>query len=197
MMIFCFVFFQCDCNGNEFCERSKRNVKPCQDEVVYATLPGTQVSCTAAQWICGADPACSTAFDYYNQFCRAMFRGRKCTKRCKNSINILKRQKAASKLENCICDGTENYKCQKIKDNMDQLCFKDPDPILTNEIEGSSQKSGSGKIHGLQRLVIVLCVILGTFVNFVWAAITEMASSISRDQPENLVGGPAPIIAAH
>ena len=47
---------------------------------------------SVAQWICLADPVCSTALDYYNQYCRSMFAGKKCTLRCKNSISILRRQ---------------------------------------------------------------------------------------------------------
>ena len=71
---------------------------PCQEEVELATDPDTIVSCTSAQWICAADPDCSTALDWYNTLCRAMFKGRKCTKKCHNSISILRRQKAARKL---------------------------------------------------------------------------------------------------
>ena len=71
---------------------------PCREEVELATRPDTIVSCSSAQWICAADPLCSTALDYYNRFCRSMFRGKKCTKRCHNSISILRRQKAAKKL---------------------------------------------------------------------------------------------------
>ena len=47
---------------------------------------------SVAQWICIADPLCSTALEYYNRFCRSMFAGKKCTLRCKNSISILRRQ---------------------------------------------------------------------------------------------------------
>ena len=93
---------------------------------MYATREDTVVSCSAAQWICAADPLCSTALEYYNRFCQAMFRGKKCTSRCMNSISILRRQPRASKLESCYCDGTENFDCPKIKSNMDQLCFRDP-----------------------------------------------------------------------
>jgi growth arrest-specific protein 1 len=50
---------------------------------------------SVAQWICIADPLCSTALDYYNRFCRSMFAGKKCTLRCKNSISILRRQVSA------------------------------------------------------------------------------------------------------
>merc|ERR1712018_1047562 len=99
---------KCNCTGDSFCEQSKVNVRACQEEVMFATREDTVVSCTAAQWICAADPMCSTALEYYNRFCQAMFRGKKCTARCMNSIDILRRQKAAQKLEKCRCDERKN-----------------------------------------------------------------------------------------
>lgn len=52
-----------------------------------------------------------------------MFRGQECTYRCRNSINILRRQEKAKKLNTCICDGTENYDCKAIHRHMKVLCF--------------------------------------------------------------------------
>ena len=60
-------------------------------------------------------PQCSTALEYYNRFCGAMFRGSRCTKRCLNSIRILQRQKGGDKLEECRCTGDERYDCKAIK----------------------------------------------------------------------------------
>ena len=53
---FLFLDFQCDCKGNEKCEATKGNVEPCRAEVVHATRPNTVVTCSAAEWICAADP---------------------------------------------------------------------------------------------------------------------------------------------
>ena len=97
-----FIFFQCNCEGDSFCERSKASVAPCQNEVERATKPDAIVSCTSAQWICAADPECSEALEWYKRLCRPMFKGRKCTKKCQNTIETLrslsKRQNAAKKL---------------------------------------------------------------------------------------------------
>ena len=94
--------FQCNCEGDSFCERSKASVAPCQDEVERATKPDAIVSCTSAQWICAADPECAEALEWYKRLCRPMFKGRKCTKKCQNTIETLrslsKRQNAAKKL---------------------------------------------------------------------------------------------------
>ena len=123
----------------------------------------TVVSCTAAQWICAADPMCSTALEYYNRFCQAMFRGKKCTARCMNSIDILRRQKAAQKLENCQCDGTEEYDCQNIKINMENLCLA-PSQMEDNEIDvdyGSQprKKSSSWRLQVHKWLVLFLTIL--------------------------------------
>lgn len=81
------------------------------------------IPCKIAQRICNADAQCSMAFEYYQSFCKAMFHGRKCTPKCHNSINILRRQEKAQKLKMCKCDGTEDYDCRAIQKNMDKLCF--------------------------------------------------------------------------
>jgi len=56
-------------------------VQPCRQEVMTAVEPDSVVSCTAAQWICSADAVCATALKYYDRFCSAMFRGRRCSER--------------------------------------------------------------------------------------------------------------------
>ena len=86
-----------------------------------------------------------------------MFRGRRCTRRCLNSIRILRRQRASAKLESCLCDGTEPYECRRIKDNMDRLCFgAEDDGEMGNEIENAGRrKSGADKIR-LPTLILLL-----------------------------------------
>ena len=122
-------FFQCNCSGDGLCEQTKSQMKTCAEEVEMATQENAIVSCETAQWICSADAMCSTALDYYNRFCQAMFKGKKCTDRCLNSINILQRQKAARKLQTCFCTGDEDFDCRAIKTNMEQLCFTDSNTI--------------------------------------------------------------------
>jgi growth arrest-specific protein 1 len=112
----------CAC-ADEFCEETKRKVEVCRPHVLVATRNETIVSCRTAQWICAADALCSTALDYYNRYCRAMFLGKKCTHRCNNSISILRRQEKAAKLDSCVCDGHEEYDCPRIRTNMARLCF--------------------------------------------------------------------------
>lgn len=118
---FFFFLFQCECS-DEYCEDQKRRTEICRPQVMKS-ISEPVVSCRVAQWICAADALCSTALEYYNHYCRAMFHGKKCTPRCTNSINILQRQEKAAKLTVCKCDGLEDYDCPGIQRNMKKLCF--------------------------------------------------------------------------
>ncbi len=152
--------FQCNCNGSEQCKKSKSNVGSCADEVLHATREDTVVSCTAAQWICAADPLCSTALEYYNRFCGAMFRGRRCTKRCLNSISILRRQRASAKLESCKCEGSEDFDCAVVKSNMDRLCFGKGEGDSNNEVEDGGRTKSAAVTAGIRRTILYLCMLL-------------------------------------
>ena len=82
--------------------------------------PDSIVSCTTATYICMAHPGCNMALNYYNQNCKSMFEGKKCNRRCKNSLDILMKQPQAQKLLNCVC---EDFQCTSMKDNTKKLCF--------------------------------------------------------------------------
>lgn len=111
----------------------------CRPQVLRASQNET-VSCRVSQLICAADALCSTALEYYRRFCRSMFHGKKCSHRCLNSINILRRQEKAAKLATCQCDGLEDYDCPRVQANMARLCFHNYKPRLDvpNEGQGSS-----------------------------------------------------------
>ncbi|XP_066599059.1 growth arrest-specific protein 1-like [Prorops nasuta] len=113
----------CECaHDDEMCKRSKSKVEICRASVT-TVMNKTRVSCKMATWICNFDPLCQMALAYYNGYCKSMFKGKKCTHRCRNSISILQKQEKAAKLNNCICDGTEDYDCRGIHRNMNVLCF--------------------------------------------------------------------------
>ena len=143
--------------------------------MTYATRNDTIVSCTEARWICSADAECGKALEYYHLLCRNMFRGKKCSERCKNSLNILQRQEKAAKLLQCQCDVNErieNYLCSDIKDNMENLCYDKPEETtLTNLLPEESEneidvdtkpKSTSGSetlmIQSLSVILILKCI---------------------------------------
>ncbi|KFM63217.1 Growth arrest-specific protein 1, partial [Stegodyphus mimosarum] len=155
---------ECDCGDNEFCRSSKERAEVCRPEVSYATADDTVVSCSVAEWICAADPLCSTALDYYHRFCRSMFHGRKCTPRCNNSLAILDRQEKAVKLRNCYCDGSEDFPCHNIKKNTQLLCYGRDEwmdnspyfPSTTSETDsGSLCPVPSGLIYLLLCLLVL------------------------------------------
>ena len=89
--------------------------------------------------------------------------------------------------ETCYCDGTEDFKCDKIKSNMDALCFKQNDEdILSNEIEVDkfqSQKSSSSSIkQKVERLLIMIVVFTQLFVAYVSASIQVVVSSFDNER---------------
>ena len=62
-----------------------------------------------------------------------MFRGTKCSDRCKNSLAILRRQEKATKLRQCECAVDEmlgDFFCRDIKRNMDELCRDDEEDFI-------------------------------------------------------------------
>jgi len=152
---------QCSCtsadkSGEESCMVEKARVEPCRSEVTWNTAPDTEVSCSAATWICAADPLCSTAMLYYRENCKAMFKGRKCGKKCKNSLDIMLRQKSAAKLTTCYCEGTEDYDCSAVRLHTDVLCFGKKvvaEVVETNEVE--KVHSSGVKITGKTFIVLV------------------------------------------
>jgi growth arrest-specific protein 1 len=138
----------CDCEGSKFCELNKERIEVCRSDVLQATAQGTIVSCSIARWMCMADSLCNTALDFYHRLCRGLFHGRRCTLKCNNSLSILNRQEKAAKLRTCYCDGSEDFPCQRIKDNTERLCFGkeidfDFDVDEHNEINVMAGKSDS------------------------------------------------------
>jgi len=154
---------ECFCEDSN-CHLQKARVEPCRTEVTWNTSPDTIVSCSAATWICAADPLCSTAMDYYNRNCQKMFTGKKCSRRCKNSLDIMLRQESAAKLATCYCDGSEDFDCINIRRNTDILCFgkKEVFEVLDNSVESKPKVSGAGKDK--RSLVIVIISFLTTYL---------------------------------
>merc|ERR1711892_529306 len=153
---------QCTCD-DDACLLQKSRVEPCRSEVTWNTAPDTIVSCSAATWICMADPLCSTALDYYNRNCKTMFKGKKCSKRCKNSLDILMRQNSADKLANCFCDGTEDFECEEIRENTDTLCFeKGRDDTNVTITDDAQESTGMMKQSSLFVVISMLCSVLNT-----------------------------------
>ncbi|KAH9632608.1 hypothetical protein HF086_001851 [Spodoptera exigua] len=110
----------CECE-DEYCLEAKQRIDICRPQVMKGAANATS-SCSLSQLICLADAQCSTALQYYHRLCRSMFRGRKCSKKCLNSIEILRKQKKAAALTACQCDGND-YDCPRMQNNLARLCY--------------------------------------------------------------------------
>lgn len=163
---------RCNCEKDTDCELKKERVEPCRTEVIWNTAPDTEVSCTSASWICEADPLCAKAYEYYNSNCEAMFRGRKCSKRCRNSLDILLRQDAARKLASCWCAvGPGQSRCQEIRQNTDVLCFNKKTNVPKEEKETVVEKGNGTQ----QRKMSLLLLILSFYTSYL---VSELGHSV-------------------
>lgn len=137
--------FQCTCR-DQYCEQMKSRVEVCRPLVVEASKNTSIVSCELAQWICMVDPVCSSALNYYDTYCkRVLTNGAPCTERCLNSVEILRRQEKAHKLNRCMCAGQTAALCLQEKERMVRQCYgADSDPKLQQQAGGNGGNKSSG-----------------------------------------------------
>ncbi|XP_026742327.1 growth arrest-specific protein 1-like [Trichoplusia ni] len=110
----------CECE-DKYCLEAKQKIDVCRPLVLRGAANATS-SCSLSQLICLADAQCATALEYYHRLCRSMFRGRKCSNKCLNSIEILRKQDKAAALTACTCDGND-YDCPRMQNNLARLCY--------------------------------------------------------------------------
>ncbi|XP_077298921.1 growth arrest-specific protein 1-like isoform X2 [Arctopsyche grandis] len=162
------LLMNCACD-DDYCQETKQRVEICRAQVLKASQNET-VSCRVSQLICAADAQCSTALHYYRHLCGSMFKGKRCSLRCLNSINILKKQEKADKLSTCKCDGFEDYDCPKVQNNMARLCFRkrktphveDVDKTTTEREDLRTNEVNCGNCRSWYRavaLTVFVCVI--------------------------------------
>ncbi|VVC97960.1 unnamed protein product [Leptidea sinapis] len=158
---------ECKCE-DAYCVDAKQKINVCRAQVLKGAA-NVSSSCRLSQLICQADAQCRTALDYYNEYCRSVYRGRKCSKKCLNSIQILRKQEKAAALTACQCDGNEDYDCPKMQSNLDRLCFHKHHKNHTKNHEKSfeqrhkkTQHSHSAAERNLVSvlLIITLCISL-------------------------------------
>ncbi|XP_063045213.1 growth arrest-specific protein 1 [Engraulis encrasicolus] len=107
----------CECGEDALCRKSKRAIEPC--------LPRIQtegIGCTAARQRCEEDHSCHTSMTAYLSNCGQLFNGRKCSSRCKNTIQQMLLIPNGMLLNRCVCDGVERPFCEVVKENMIKLC---------------------------------------------------------------------------
>ena len=147
------TFMTCNCGEHSFCRESKSRLSACRlAEITEAVKevydPEIKLTCSLAEMICAADTSCFTALTYYEQHCRKLVKGSKCTARCNNSLSILYRQPKALKLRNCICDGMEKYDCPALRYNIETLCFNKP--RVRHNPDHSTRSRSNGHHHNHQ-----------------------------------------------
>ncbi|XP_059402922.1 growth arrest-specific protein 1-like [Carassius carassius] len=110
----------CDCGTDPECLRAKRAVEPC----LPRTHPGDAegIGCTEARQRCEDEPSCHSSLTAYLSHCGQLFNGRKCSSRCRSTIEELLLKPSGVLLNQCVCDGLERPFCEVVKQNMVKLC---------------------------------------------------------------------------
>ncbi|XP_065114079.1 growth arrest-specific protein 1 [Paramisgurnus dabryanus] len=110
----------CDCGRDAECLRTKRAIEPC----LPRTHPGGAlgIGCTEARQRCEDEPGCQSSLTAYLSRCGQLFNGRKCSSRCKATIEELLVMPNGMMLNECVCDGLERPFCEVVKQNMLRLC---------------------------------------------------------------------------
>ncbi|KAK3548431.1 hypothetical protein QTP70_013056 [Hemibagrus guttatus] len=110
----------CDCGVDPECRRAKRAIEPCLPRTHARDAGG--IGCTEARLRCDEDAVCRAALSAYLAYCGQLFNGRKCSVRCRATIEQLRMLPDGALLERCVCDGVERPFCEVVKDNMSRLC---------------------------------------------------------------------------
>lgn len=124
----------------------KSRVEVCRPLVVEASKNNSIVSCELAQWICMVDPVCSSALNYYDTYCKRVLSGSPCTERCLNSVEILRRQEKAHKMNRCWCAGQTAAQCLREKERMVRLCYGGDGDLKLQQQAGGSGGNKSGGV---------------------------------------------------
>ncbi|XP_052008311.1 growth arrest-specific protein 1-like [Xyrauchen texanus] len=110
----------CECGLDTECLRAKHAIEPC----LPRTHPGGTdgIGCTEARQRCEDEPSCQKSLTTYLSHCGQLFNGRKCSSRCKSTIEELLFMPNGVLLNQCVCDGLERPFCEVVKHNMVKLC---------------------------------------------------------------------------
>ena len=153
------AFINCDCGKDKMCVERKRKVQVCQREVLDSMHvlreDAPPITCNLARRICEADTSCLAALKYYYDHCSRLFKGIRCSAKCKNSLRILSRQHHANKLRHCMCDGSEDYDCRAVKANTEEMCFRKKHGLkrldnTSTESLNATKKGKHMRIHSLK-----------------------------------------------
>lgn len=110
----------CDCAQDQECLSSKRAIEPCLPRRHPSEAGG--IGCMEARQRCEEDRNCHSSLTAYLSYCGQLFNGRKCSSRCRATIQQMLYIPNGVLLNRCICDGVERPFCEVVKENMSKLC---------------------------------------------------------------------------
>ncbi|KAL0167441.1 hypothetical protein M9458_035663, partial [Cirrhinus mrigala] len=102
----------CDCGTDPECLRAKRAIEPCLPRTYPSGTDG--IGCTEARQRCEDEPSCQSSLTAYLSHCGQLFNGRKCSSRCKSTIEELLFMPNGVLLNRPFCE--------VVKQNMVKLC---------------------------------------------------------------------------
>uniref|UniRef100_A0AAY4DCZ4 GDNF/GAS1 domain-containing protein n=1 Tax=Denticeps clupeoides TaxID=299321 RepID=A0AAY4DCZ4_9TELE len=112
----------CDCGRDAECRRAKRAIEPCLPRTHQAGDSDGDIGCTEARQRCEEEPGCHASLTAYLSYCGQLFNGRKCSSRCRSTIQQMLFIPSGVLLNQCVCDGVERPFCEVVKENMSRLC---------------------------------------------------------------------------
>lgn len=110
----------CDCAKDQDCHSAKRAIEPCLPRRHPSDAGG--IGCMEARQRCEEDGGCHASLTAYLSHCGQLFNGRKCSSRCKATIQQMLFIPNGMLLNRCVCDGEERPFCEVVKENMSRLC---------------------------------------------------------------------------
>ncbi|XP_077374364.1 growth arrest-specific protein 1 [Festucalex cinctus] len=111
----------CECAQDAECLGTKRAIEPCLPRR-YLDDGGGGIGCMEARQRCVEDSHCHASLEAYLSYCGQLFNGRKCSAKCKATIQQMLYIPDGALLNSCVCDGEGRPFCEVVKENMSKLC---------------------------------------------------------------------------
>lgn len=121
----------CDCAQDEECLSAKRSIEPCLPRRHPSDAGG--IGCMEARQRCEEDSNCHTSLTAYLSYCGQLFNGRKCSSKCKATIEQMLFIPNGMLLNRCVCDGVERPFCEVVKENMSKLCAIGDHSVISDQ----------------------------------------------------------------
>lgn len=128
----------CDCAHDSECLGAKRAIEPCLPRRHPNDAGG--IGCMEARQLCEQDSSCHASLTAYLAYCGQLFNGRRCSSRCKDTIQQMLFIPNGMLLNRCVCDGVERPFCEVVKENMSKLCSIGSPSVASDQPEVDDYK---------------------------------------------------------